>query len=342
MINKTNNSISKQDILELIGSAPNLDEETVKSASDRNSLLTKPPGALGRLEEIAIWYCGWRQDDKASINNPQVIVFAGNHGVASLGVSAFPQEVTSQMVLNFKHEGAAINQLCKVAGATLNVYSLELDKPTNDFTKEAALSTDEFETALLVGWNSVNNSTDLLVVGEMGIGNSTSAAAVACCLFGGGSEDWVGRGTGVTDEGLSLKAKVVREGMKANASALSDPLEILRCLGGREMVAMVGAISRARSLRIPVILDGFICSASAAVLEKYKSGSLDHCVAGHLSSEGAHSKILEQLNKKPLLDLNLRLGEASGGALAINIIKSALACHSGMATFEEAAVSEKS
>jgi nicotinate-nucleotide--dimethylbenzimidazole phosphoribosyltransferase len=342
MNNIISNAISKKDIMESISSAPNKDEKIIKSAVHRNSQLTKPVGALGRLEELAIWYCGWRQDPKALIKNPQVIVFAGNHGVASLGVSAFPQEVTAQMVINFERQGAAINQLCEVAGATLKVHSLELDKPTNDFTKGAALSSDEFETALLVGWNSVDNAADLLVVGEMGIGNTTSAAALACGLFGGVAEDWVGRGTGVTDEGLILKVSVVKDGLKANEAALSNPLEVLRCLGGREMVAMVGAISRARSLRIPVILDGFICSTSAAVLEKYKPGFLDHCVAGHLSSEGAHSKVLKQLNKTPLIDLNLRLGEASGGTLAINIIKSALACHSGMATFEEAAVSGKS
>ena len=228
-----------------------------------------------------------------------------------------------------------------MAGASLNVHSLELEKPTNDFTKEAALSLEDFTESLLVGWNAVKQETDLLVVGEMGIGNTTSAAVLACALFGGIAKEWVGRGTGVTDKGLASKIKVVEQGLERIKGESLDPLELLRQLGGREMVAMVGAIARARALKIPVILDGFICCASAAVLEKTKNGLLDHCIAGHLSSESSHVSILKLLNKNPLIDLNLRLGEASGGALAINIMKSALACHSGMASFEEASVSTK-
>jgi len=341
MTSKIKSSNGLKDFWVLIKSPPNKDESTSKLAAEKNASLTKPPGALGRLEELAIWYCAWRHNPNANILSPQVIVFAGNHGVASLGVSAFPQEVTEQMVLNFEHKGAAINQLCQVAGAKLNVHSLELEKPTKDFTKEPALSSKEFEESLLVGWSAVKQETDLLVVGEMGIGNTTSAAVLACALFGRTAREWVGRGTGVTDEGLALKIKVVEQGLERIKEESLDPFELLRQLGGREMVAMVGAIARARALKIPVILDGFICCASAAVLEKTKNGLLDHCVAGHLSSEGAHISILELLNKKPLIDLNLRLGEASGGALAINIMKSALACHNGMASFEEASVSTK-
>ena len=341
MTSKIKSSNGLKDFWVLIKSPPNKDESTSKLAAEKNASLTKPPGALGRLEELAIWYCAWRHNPNANILSPQVIVFAGNHGVASLGVSAFPQEVTEQMVLNFEHKGAAINQLCQVAGAKLNVHSLELEKPTKDFTKEPALSSKEFEESLLVGWSAVKQETDLLVVGEMGIGNTTSAAVLACALFGRTAREWVGRGTGVTDEGLALKIKVVEQGLERIKEESLDPFELLRQLGGREMVAMVGAIARARALKIPVILDGFICCASAAVLEKTKNGLLDHCVAGHLSSEGAHISILELLNKKPIIDLNLRLGEASGGALAINIMKSALACHNGMASFEEASVSTK-
>jgi len=341
MTSEKNGSKELSSFWALINSPPNKDEKTAKLASDRNASLTKPPGALGRLEELAIWYCAWRENSKADILNPQVIVFAGNHGVASLGVSAFPQEVTAQMVLNFERKGAAINQLCRVAGATLHIHSLRLEKPTKDFTKEPALSPEEFEESLLVGWNAVAQESDLLVVGEMGIGNTTAAATLACALFGGSAREWTGRGTGVTDEGLALKIKVVEDALKIVKAKSLGSLELLRYLGGREMVAMVGAIARARALKMPVILDGFICCASVAVLEKYKSGLLDHCIAGHLSSESAHKNILKFLDKKPLIDLNLRLGEASGGALAINILKAALACHSGMASFEEASVSSK-
>ena len=161
MTGKIKSSNGLKDFWVLIKSPPNKDESTSKLAAERNASLTKPPGALGRLEELAIWYCAWRQNPNANILSPQVIVFAGNHGVASLGVSAFPQEVTAQMVLNFEHNGAAINQLCQVAGATLDVHSLDLEKPTKDFTKEPALSSKEFEESLLVGWSAVKQETNM-------------------------------------------------------------------------------------------------------------------------------------------------------------------------------------
>lgn len=322
-----------------LGRAPGLDETALQEATDRNGQLTKPPGALGRLEDLAIWYAGWRGDARPQIAAPQVIVFAGNHGVTAQGVSAFPPEVTVQMVMNFEHGGAAINQLAKAAGATMDVHALELGRPTADFTTEPAMTEDELLSALRTGWSAVDPNADLLVVGEMGIGNTTPAAAIACALFGGDAADWTGRGTGVDDAGLANKIRVVTEGVALHANA-GDGLDILRCLGGREIAAMAGAIAAARVLRIPVILDGFICSAAAACLADASSGALDHAVAGHQSAEGAHGAVLEKLGKQPLLNLGLRLGEGSGGALAINIVKSAVACHSGMATFAEAGVSD--
>lgn len=321
----------------LLAGAPVSDGAAYGAAEERNGQLTKPPGSLGRLEEIAVWYAGWRGDAKPSIEAPQVIVFAGNHGVTAQGVSAFPAEVTVQMVMNFQHGGAAINQLSKAAGATLDVHALDLDNPTADFTQGPAMSEAEVVEALLTGWNAVAEGTDLLVVGEMGIGNTTSAAAIAHALYGGDAEDWVGRGTGVDDVGLATKARVVREGVAVNADR--SGLEVLRCLGGRELAAMAGAIAKARVARIPVVLDGFICSAAAATLAAEEGHALDHCVAGHVSAEAAHFNVLKALGKEPLLAMNMRLGEASGGALAINIVKSAVACHSGMATFAEAGVS---
>ncbi|SLN29107.1 nicotinate-nucleotide--dimethylbenzimidazole phosphoribosyltransferase [Ruegeria meonggei] len=315
------------------------DEAALQGAADRNGQLTKPPGALGRLEDLAIWYAGWRGDARPLISAPQVIVFAGNHGVTAQGVSAFPPEVTVQMVMNFEHGGAAINQLAKAAGATMDVHALELDRPTADFTTGPAMTETELVQALRVGWTAVDPNADLLVVGEMGIGNTTPAAAIACALYGGDAADWTGRGTGVDDAGLANKTRVVAEGVTLHADS-GDGLDILRCLGGREIAAMAGAIAAARILRIPVVLDGFICSAAAACLANVRSDALDHAVAGHQSAEGAHGAVLAQLGKKPLLDLGLRLGEGSGGALAINILKSAVACHSGMATFAEAGVSD--
>jgi nicotinate-nucleotide--dimethylbenzimidazole phosphoribosyltransferase len=322
----------------LLAEAPEADQVSLDAAAARNGQLTKPPGALGRLEEMAMWYAGWRGTARPEIAAPQVIVFAGNHGVTQQGVSAFPAEVTAQMVLNFQHGGAAINQLARAAGAKLSVHALELDRPTADFTQGPAMSEAEVVAALVTGWDAVAENTDLLVVGEMGIGNTTAAAAIAAALYGGAAEDWVGRGTGVDDAGLATKARVVREGLEANPGR--DGLEVLRCLGGRELAAMAGAIARARSLSVPVILDGFICCAAAATLEVARTGALDHAVAGHVSAETGHARLLEKLGKEAMLSLGLRLGEASGGALAINILKSAIACHSGMATFAEAGVSD--
>lgn len=331
---------SFDDIRNALQNAPRADEAVRKGAEARNGQLTKPPGALGRLEDLAIWYATWRGTDRPQIKHPQVLVFAGNHGVTAQGVSAFPAEVTVQMVANFEAGGAAINQLSKLAGAQMTVHALSLETPTADFTQGPAMTEAEFFEAFGTGWSAVSAEADLLVTGEMGIGNTTAAAAVACALFGGSAEDWTGRGTGVDDAGLALKARVVAEGLAANPSASTDPLEALRCLGGRELVAMAGAIAHARVLRIPVILDGFICSASAAALEKAAAGALDHAVAGHVSAEAAHGAVLQHLGKSPLLSLGMRLGEGSGAALAIQILKGAIACHSGMSTFAEAGVSD--
>ena len=325
-----------EDFRQTLAAATGPDMASIAGAKDRNGQLTKPPGALGRLEELAIWYAGWRDTDRPRIEAPQVIVFAGNHGVCAQGVSAFPPEVTVQMVANFEHGGAAINQLAKTFGAKMDVHALDLDMPTQDFTTAPAMSEAEVVLALTTGWNAVDPDADLLVTGEMGIGNTTSAAAVAAAVLGGSAEDWVGRGTGVDDDGLARKVDVVAKGLALHDTR--DPLEALRCLGGRELAAMAGAIAAARHHRIPVILDGFICSAAAATLEKAVEGALDHTVAGHLSAEGAHARLLDALGKEPLVSLGLRLGEGSGGTLAIGILKAAVACHSDMATFAEAGV----
>ena len=326
------------DFRDALAKAPGPDAATIIAAQARNGQLTKPPGALGRLEDLAIWYAGWRGDAQPQINAPQVIIFAGNHGVCGQGVSAFPAEVTAQMVANFEHGGAAINQLSKAFGAKMDVIPLSLDTPTADFTVAPAMTEEAFVAALQTGWNAVHADADLLVTGEMGIGNTTSAAAVAAGVLGGDAATWTGRGTGVDDAGLARKTDVVAKGLALHAT--TDPLEILRCLGGYELAAMAGAIAAAKHYRIPVILDGFICCAAAACLAKSVDGALDHTVAGHLSAEGAHQRLLDALDKQPLLNLGLRLGEGSGAALAIGVLKGAIACHFGMATFAEAGVSD--
>ncbi len=322
----------------LLAAAPGPDLAAIEGAVARNGQLTKPPGALGRLEDLAIWVAGWQGNPRPGITKPQVLVFAGNHGITAQGVSAFPAEVTVQMVANFKAGGAAINQLSRCFGAEMAVHALDLDRPTGDFTQGPAMSEAETLAALTVGWEAVNPAADLLVLGEMGIGNTTTAAALAAALFGGAAQEWVGRGTGVDDAGLLRKAKVVEAGLARHADA-SGPLDILARLGGREIAAMAGAMARARVLRIPLILDGFIACAAAAVLLKTAPGALDHALAGHQSAEGAHPRLLAALGKEPLLSLGLRLGEGSGAALAIGIVQAAVACHSGMATFGEAGVS---
>ncbi|WP_415402407.1 nicotinate-nucleotide--dimethylbenzimidazole phosphoribosyltransferase [Tateyamaria sp. SN3-11] len=323
----------------LMAEMPGPDTAAAEGAAARNAQLTKPPGALGRLEDLAQWYASWCGDARPSLEAPQVIVFAGNHGVAARGVSAFPPEVTVQMVANFEHGGAAINQLAKAFGARMDVVALDLETPTADFTAGPAMTEAEVVAALRAGWDAVDDEADLLVVGEMGIGNTTSAAAIAARLFGGDAADWTGRGTGVEGAALALKTDVVAEGLARHADA-GDGLDVLMRLGGRELAGMAGAIARARSLRIPVLMDGFICTAAAACLEKTRSGALDHVLAGHQSAEGAHGRMLEALGKEPLLSLGLRLGEGSGAALAIGVLKGAIACHSGMATFAEAGVAD--
>jgi len=322
----------------LLTEAPAPDAAARAGCEARNGQLTKPPGALGQLEEVAIWYGSWRGTDRPQITAPQVIVFAGNHGVTARGVSAFPSEVTVQMVANFKAGGAAINQLARLAGARMDVHALDLDHPTGDFTSGPAMSEAELLAALQTGWNAVDPQADLLVVGEMGIGNTTSAAAMCHALYGGAPGDWTGRGTGVDDAGLELKTQVVAEGVALHP--VTDGLEVLGRLGGREVAAMAGAIAAARVLRIPVILDGFICCAAAACLVQISDGALDHAIAGHQSAESAHASLLDRLGKTPLLSLGLRLGEGSGAALAIQVLKGAVACHSGMATFAEAGVAD--
>jgi nicotinate-nucleotide--dimethylbenzimidazole phosphoribosyltransferase len=320
----------------LLGQLPEADAAAVAAAEARNGQLTKPPGALGRLERLAVWMAGWQGTDRPRADAPQIVIFAGNHGVAARGVSAFPPEVTVQMVANFAHGGAAINQLARAFGARLDVHALDLDRPTMDFTEGAAMSEAETVAALRKGHASVDPKADLFVAGEMGIGNTTVAAALASALFGGSG--WAGRGTGVDNAGLARKEAAIATGLARHKAVLEDPLQVLACLGGREIAAMAGAIIGARMHRIPVILDGFIACSAAAVLAKAAPGALDHCVAGHVSAEGAHGRLLAELGKEPLLSLGLRLGEGSGAALAIGVVKGAVACHSGMATFAEAGV----
>jgi len=317
---------------------PGPDADAHAAAEAREPTLTKPPGSLGRLEQTAAWLAAWQGRHPPRLDRVRCVIFAGNHGVAGRGVSAFPPEVTVQMVANFQAGGAAINQLCKAGGAELDVIALDLDRPTAPFDSEPAMTEAEVVDALNAGLTLDLSGVDLLLVGEMGIANTTAAAALSLALFGGEASDWVGRGTGIDDDGLARKRAVVEAAAAHHAAALSDPLEALRRVGGRELAAMAGAILAARLARVPVLLDGFICCAAAAVWHKAAPGGLDHALAAHVSQEPGHGRLLAALGKKPLLDLGMRLGEASGAAVALGPLRAAVACHGGMATFAEAGV----
>jgi nicotinate-nucleotide--dimethylbenzimidazole phosphoribosyltransferase len=270
-----------------------------------------------------------------------VAVFAGNHGVTAHGVSAYPAAVTRQMVDNFAGGGAAINQICLTYDLALKVYDLALDHPTGDITREPALDEVASAATIAFGMEAIAGGVDLLCIGEMGIGNTTVAAAIFLALFGGTAEDWVGPGTGLDRAGIARKCAAVTAAIACHRAHLGDPLEVLRRLGGRELAAMVGAILAARMNRVPVIVDGYVTTAAAAILHKLDAAALDHCLFGHVSAEPAHARALAEMGKAPLLDLGLRLGEGTGAALAAGIVKAAARLHAGMATFGEAGVSEK-
>ena len=307
----------------------------------REASLTKPPCSLGRLEDVVAWLAHWQGRAPPRLDRVEILVFAGNHGVARQGVSAYPAEVTAQMVANFSSGGAAINQLARTAGAELRVIPLSLDEPTADFTQQPALVEREFLAVVSAGYDAVSPSCDLVCLGEMGIGNTTAAAAIAAALFGGGGARWAGRGTGVDDAGLVRKRAVIDRALERHAAVLRDPLAVAAALGGRELAAILGATLAARRHNIPVLLDGFVSTAAVAPLVKLRADTLAHALAGHVSAEAGHRMLLEELGLVPLLDLGMRLGEGSGAAVALLLLRAALACHTGMATFAEAGVSDK-
>jgi nicotinate-nucleotide--dimethylbenzimidazole phosphoribosyltransferase len=326
------------DIRDLCRNLPEGDERAASGVQERQAILTKPPGSLGRLEELAEWLARWQGRATPALDHVEVLVFAGNHGVVAQGVSPYPQAVTAQMVANFAAGGAAINQLAHVADARLRVIPLALETPTRDFTIEPAMDDAGFLEAVKAGLDAVVPGTDLLALGEMGIGNTTAAAATAAALFGGGGARWAGRGTGLDDAGLARKRVVIDAALAHHAQAIADPLDVAITFGGRELAALLGAVLAARLQRVPVLLDGFVCTAAAAPLFRLAPSALDHCRLAHRSAEAGHLALAAELGLDPLLDLGMRLGEASGAALAVPLLRAAVACHAGMATFAEAGV----
>ena len=332
---------SLDDVRALMRALPGPDADAGAACTAREPGLTKPTGSLGRLEELSLWLCSWQGRHPPAANRVRARVFAANHGVAERGVSAYPQDVTAQMVANFEAGGAAINQLCGAFGVELQVQALDLERPTRDFTETPAMDEAECVEALRAGLAAAGPGADLLCLGEMGIANTTAAAALCHGLYGGEAALWAGPGTGLDRGGVAAKAAVVAEAVSFHGAALRDGLEVMRCLGGRELAAIAGAVIGARLSRVPVLLDGYCCTAAAAVLLGLNESALDHCQVGHASAEPGHRLLLEKIGKEPLLDLDMRLGEASGAVLAVAIVRAAAACHAGMATFEDAGVSDK-
>jgi len=323
------------------GQLPKPDRPAIAAVQARQAVLTKPPGSLGRLEELVAWLAGWQRRAMPRLDRVEILVFAGNHGVTRHGISPYPPEVTAQMVGNFSAGGAAINQLATAAGAALRVVPLHLEMATRDFTEAPAMDTAGFLEAVRTGHDAVQAGTDLLCLGEMGIGNTTAAAAMAAGLQGGDAVRWAGRGTGLDDAGLRRKQAVIEAGLTHHRAVLGDPLQVARCLGGFELAALLGAAVAARHAGIPILLDGFVCTAAVAPLAHLEAGGLDHTQLAHVSAEAGHRALAGALGLAPLLDLGLRLGEASGAALAVPILRAAVACHVGMASFGEAGITDR-
>ena len=331
-------SASLAEIRSMLAALPGPGEASRAAAAAREARLTKPAGALGRLEELAAWMAAWQDRHPPRLRRPRVAVFAGNHGVAARGVSAYPAEVTRQMVANFVSGGAAVNQICRSVDADLRVYELSLEAPTADFVSGPAMDDAECARAMAYGMMAVEQGIDLVALGEMGIANTTAASALCLALFGGDAADWTGPGTGVAGDRLARKREAVAAGAELHAGS-GDGLELLRRLGGFEFAAIAGAVVAARFARVPVLLDGFAATAAAAALLRVDPGLLDHCQVAHLSAEPAHARLCAAIGMRPILDLGMRLGEASGAALAVGVVRAAVECHAGMASFDEAGVS---
>lgn len=330
------------EIKEIIKNLPHENHQAIEKVQIREAQLTKPPNSLGRLEQITQWHAAWSKTEH--ISHPRLAIFAANHGIVQQNVSAFPQEVTKQMVENFASGGACINQLCGLHDIDLRVYELNLDQPSQDFSRVPAMTEEQACLAIAYGMTCVEDNVDFLCLGEMGIGNTSVAAAINYALFGGSAEDWVGSGTGVRGDIFQNKINVIESSVNLHKASMGDnALEVLRHVGGFEICAIFGAIIAARMGRVPVLLDGYVCGAAGAIA--YALGKevgvnlLAHCLVGHLSRELGHVRLCEILDKEPLLDLGMCLGEGSGAVLAFGLVRSALACHFGMASFASASVS---
>lgn len=336
-----------------------LDKAAMEKAMERQQQLTKPPGSLGRLEDLAIRLGGMQGSDSPGVERIAITVFAADHGVAASGVSAFPQEVTVQMLANFSAGGAAISVLARQLGATLEVVDVGTAIEPNELAgvishragsgtanlhHQDAMTSDQLGIALAAGKTAVQRAVDakadIFIGGDMGIANTTSAAAIACVLLQAEPRLLAGPGTGLDEKGVLHKANVLSEALSRYQGLEKNPLETLRCLGGFEIAALAGAYLSCAQLGVPALVDGYITTAAALVAIKYHPGVRDWLIFSHRSAEPGHKAMLHFLEADPLLDLGMRLGEGSGAATAVSLLKLACDLHNGMATFADAGVSE--
>lgn len=325
---------------DLLTDLPEPDAAAVDAVHARAADILRPPGALQWLDDLAAWVAGWHHDPTPRVERPVGLVFAGDHGVAAATkVSAYPPDVTAAMFAAYQQGRSTINAFARRAGATLRAIDVGIGKPTGDIRHEPALSPERFAEIVGLAVAAVDDAVDqqgcdLLVVGEMGIGNTTPSAAIAAALAGGEAAAWVGRGTGVDDAGLARKRLVVKESVRRIAG-VTDPLEVLREVGGSELVAIVAAVVAARRRSLPVVLDGYVVTSSVLPLVMVRPGALDHCIVGHCSAEPGHRLLLERLGLRPLLDLDMRLGEGSGAMAAVPLVAMACAGITEVPTFAE-------
>ena len=318
-----------------VASMPMRDDEAFLAVSDRAANILRPAGALARLDSVAAWVAGWQRSSSPAVRRPAALIFAADHGIAAAGVSAYPADVTAAMLAAYRAGKSTINAFAAVAGASVQAIDVGVGRPTGDIRTESALSPERFAEAVSAGRDAVEAlDADLLVLGEMGIGNTTAAATIAAALGGGDVADWVGRGTGVDDEGLQRKRSAVETAV-ARIATVTDPLEVLREVGGAELVAIAAAIVAARHRRLPVMLDGYVVTAAALPLYGLSVAALDHCAVGHRSAEPGHRRLLERISKEPLLDLDMRLGEGSGAMAAVPLVAMACAGITDVPTFGE-------
>ncbi len=337
-----------------------IDEKWITKAQARLDEQTRPQGSLGQLEKIITNIVAITEQERPSLKKKKIFIFACDHGIEQEGVSLFPKEVTTAMVMNFLNEGATINALARHIDADISVVDVGVDaefgehdqligakvrKGTRNFKLESAMTPEELDQALTTGWDVIHkaykNDVDIIGLGEMGIANTTVASAVIAAALNVDAREVSGKGTGLDNEGIQHKAAIINEAIKHHQSTLKDPLSILQHVGGYEIAAMTGAILACVTLRVPVVIDGWIVSASALIAYQLQPIVLDYLFFAHQSEEKGHQLVLNTFNKKPLLDLSMRLGEGSGAALAMNILEAGIRIYNEVATFAEAQVANK-